>query len=39
MFSTDNVNINNLRSDLKKTACKDTERVKNILKKDDFIYV
>lgn len=39
MFSTDNVNTNNLRSDLKKTACKDSERVKNILKKDHFIYV
>jgi 5'-3' exonuclease len=39
MFSTDNINTNNLRIDLKKNVAKDINRVKNILKQDNFIYV
>lgn len=39
MFSTDNISTNSLRMDLKKPECKDIERVKNILKQDNFIYI
>jgi len=39
MFSTDNVSINGLRMDLKNPEFKDVERVRDILKQDNFIYV
>ena len=39
MFTTDNVSINRVRSDLKNASIKDAEKVKKILKEDNFIYV